>query len=387
MSYEFPLPTQKRPEHESGIEQETAAERRLRAESICQAGNYETILATFALPGNKEILGEQMERLKKKEVQHNPHEAGRHLRDHDWEMLTILELFDRATFEHCIRTYQVARQKIESSGPIGAYLREHLQTEGLTPWDIELACLLHDMGKIALVPKDLLLNNTLSNSDWHGLFEQFCHESCGHESGRYQSCDNKEARDTVASYETKLAENPLLREKDITPFSLCLSPEQNEYLKTVKNIDTSLSLGALIEQHQDISVDIASRYYPEGSPMLELIGNHHERKLSADDSHAVSQSTVRLSSLIATLRLADVYDAVHSARAYKKEEAIFSSLSVLIAHTEQGTVDRELTKLWIEDELTHFDPKAYLHTLKTHTSPRLEKEKVAYEKIQAFLVA
>jgi HD-GYP domain-containing protein (c-di-GMP phosphodiesterase class II) len=351
---------------------ETTAEHLSQARLICQAGDYATILQEFSLPENTALWEEQRTRVKKEGEAHTLRDATLSLHEHDWEMLTILELFDRSTYEHCLRTYAIAKQKIESRGEVGAYLRQKIAKEGLTPWDIEHACLLHDIGKIALTPKDLILNNTLTNEEWHELFAELCHSAQG-------------GHETLATYEETLATRPELREKDLTPLRVALTEEQATALQK-NGINVSLPLGDIIAKHQDISVAIVGRYY-KNTTLLELIGNHHEKTLSFRETRPIAQSAVRVASLIDTLRLADVFDAFHSARPYKKGEGIFSTLALLSDRAQTGFVDEYLVFLWIKDELTHFDSHSYLHTLKARRSDSFENEQASHKKITRFLAS
>ncbi len=317
------------------------------ARDICQLGNYETILHTFSKKEHGGLLEEAMERTKKRS-EAILGDNKKLLMSGDWEMLTILELFDHETFEHCLRTYQIAHQKIQSLGPVGEYLRQEIKKEGLVPWDIEHACLLHDMGKIILTPKPAILNNYLTDTHWRTFFEQFCHNSFSPEV----------AKKKIADYATTLASQPHLRPKDLTPLAVALSKEENTSLQR-RGIDTNQSLGALIATHQDVSVEIATRYFP-GSPILPLIGNHHEKAVGREETRPISKEVVQVSALLATLRLADVFDALRSDRPYKKAFPIFRTLSILVEETNHGLMNHELAKLWINDELKDFDIDTYL---------------------------
>lgn len=386
MSYEFPVAeektkdrseensfqTKKRPLRPDATPEQR--EHESTAAKICQLGDYAKILETFALPENAGLLESQIVLLKNRYGSSRLTEASRHLQGQDWEMLTILELFDHTTFEHCLRTYETAHQKITSSEAVGAYLRTHIAAEGFTPWDIELACLLHDMGKIALVPKDLILNNILKNEEWHALFEGFCKNNL----------EPADAAAKIATYNATLAAHPELREKDITPLSIVLTEAEREHLEAL-GIDTNLPLGKLIAKHQDISVDIVKRYYSE-SAILELIGNHHERVLAPDESAPVSQSAVRISSIVNAIRIADIYDAFHRARPYKGENAIMMTLAFLVQKTKDGFIDDTLTRLWIDADLKKFDAKAYLHNLHKEHDPALaDSEYAAYQAVDEYL--
>lgn len=351
-------------------------EREKNAAALCQLGDYEKILEAFALPENTGLLEEQIDLLRNRYASSRLGEASEHLQAHDWEMLAILRLFDHTTFEHCLRTYETAHQKINSPEAVGIYLRASIEKEGFTPWDIELACLLHDMGKIALIPKDLILNNILENDEWHALFESFCKGSLAPE----------DAKAKIAVYDDMLASHPKLREKDITPFFVSLKPAEWERLEAA-GIDTGLPLGKIIERHQDISVDIAERYYSE-SAVLELIGNHHERPLASDEPHPVAQSAVRLSFIVNALRIADLFDAFRHSRPYKDEQTPLATLAFLTKKADEGFIDDELTSLWIEEELKEFDVEAYLENLREEHKLKLAEHEIAsYETVLDYLSA
>lgn len=344
------------------------------ATAICQLGDYAKILETFSLPENKGLLEGQIDLLKDRYGSSRLKEASQHLREYDWEMLTILELFDHTTFEHCLRTYETTHRKINSPEAVGTYLRENIEKEGFAPWDIELACLLHDMGKIAMIPRDLILNNTLKNNEWRALFESFCKDNL----------EPADAESKISVYNDTLASHPKLREKDITPFFVSLKPKEREYFEAA-SIDTDLPLGKIIDQHQDISVDIAKRYYAD-SIILELVGNHHERPLESDEIRPVSQSAVRLSYIVNAVRIADLFDAFRYSRPYKDEQALLTTFAFLIKKADEGFIDDTLTYLWIDEELKKIDVKAYLHSLQAEQKFELaELEVSSYETVLNYL--
>ena len=348
---------------------------RARAESICELGDYAQIIDTFSWPENKGLLPKQIVELKKKYGRTRLKEASLHLTQEDWEMLTVLELFDHDTFEHCLRTYEMAREKIHHPGTLGVSLRELISAEGMLPWDIELACLLHDMGKIVLIPKNLILNNRLGDEQWRTIFESFCQETVG----------KKKALDHIGHFNGFLEAHPEKRPVDITPLAMSLTPDENEYLKGF-GIDTNLSLKKIIDKHQEISGNIVARYHPN-HPMLDLIANHHETLPRSHDheEQATRAPKVALGKVLSILRLADLYDAYHYRRAYRCGHSVLSTLAFLIRESKRGFIDIELTRLWVENELEKFDAKAATQTLTALKAPLPSTEETAYQNIRHFL--
>lgn len=346
---------------------ETEAKRESLARFIAEQGSYDAILNTFAQRENQGMLAEQIDRLKSEHSEGRLRDAREHLSPHDWEMLTILELFDTATFEHVLRTYESLHEKLSSHQPIGILLRERLAQDGISAWDLELAALLHDMGKIAMIPKQYILQNSLKDEEWRALFEQSCQENYSPEIAAQMTRD----------LEDRLAANGRLREKDVVPLTIGLSPADRERAEAA-GIDTNLPLGKVMEAHQDISADIAGRYHA-GSPLLELVKNHHER--SDGTGAQAMRSTINL------LRTADIYDAYHNKRYYKNEQSLIDTLAFLVDECKYGFIDRELAQAWIRSDLQKIDTAQYEASL--HENPTLpfngNTDKKEYLKVRAFL--
>jgi HD-GYP domain-containing protein (c-di-GMP phosphodiesterase class II) len=151
-------------------DQESVA-REQKARAICQMGNHRAILESFREPENHLLLEEH-----KKSLQSDPHILDKlsdilpSLTAAHWEMLALLDLFDPATFDHCVRTYQIIERKLKSAHPVGAFLETELKREGVTRETLAISALLHDVGKIGIPLKDLILNNSASPiSEWHHL--------------------------------------------------------------------------------------------------------------------------------------------------------------------------------------------------------------------------
>lgn len=332
------------------------------AREICQCGDYRKMLDTFALPENAGLFEGQIRRMKEFYGNTRLHDAERSglLQMGDWEMLTILELFDHSTFEHSLRMYEKVHQKLHSGNSVERYLSLNIAAEDLSPRDIELACLLHDIGKINLVPKDLLLNNTLSENEWHERFKGWCHENL----------DRERSATALAEYQDFFKMDPDARAVKITPLFVALTPKQDADLRA-RGIRTSWPLARIIEEHPDISADIVARYHPN-NPIISLIRDHHERPLHKNDTRRVSESAVRISDVVVdTLRLADVFDAYHHSRPYKKEFFLMDTFAYVILLAEHGFIDCELAAYWILDEQDHFDQERYIPNLKAHNKKEI----------------
>lgn len=318
-----------------------AAQRENEARALCQIGNHNAILQLFREPENRTLLDEQINRVRVDPfVQEKLTAIIPDLSPAHWEMLTLLELFDIETFRHCIRTYQIVKQKLDSPNPVGTFLRTELEKESIPPTTLAIAALLHDIGKIGIPLKELTLNNSLTDREWHQLcIKHFCEQD---------QCDTTQAETTIHEKLTSGAAHNL-REKDLIPFSRCLTLEQRGLLSQ-SGIDPEQTLGKIMNVHQDFSGAITKAYGLDDT-FITLVSNHHERPLDTPEPYPISQSALRIAAI---LRFADVFDAIHSTRAYKKGNPFLTTIAILIQKTHDGFIDPRLTHLWINEDMEIF---------------------------------
>ncbi len=299
-----------------------------------QNGNYDAIVEELT---EKNLFDAEKKRIQSNvEYQKYLQEAS-FLTEKEWEMLTVLELFDVETFKHCLRTYEKAREMIESEGVLGTYLKQNidLELQELSPSNrlstLYRACLFHDLGKIA-VPKSIL-NNPLRNDDWLKLGEQFCTHTAN-------ACYQKRIRESHGT----------LRAKDIVPLRVCLTEGESIRFQ-VLGIDVDLPLGQIINA---IHTKQSAAYLEKAGFLTEaaLVKEHHSETPIAQRNYPVSSSTITVTNILQSLlHTADVYDAMQNARSYKGDEGIFETLAILIQESEKKLIDPKLLSLLLEFEL------------------------------------
>jgi hypothetical protein len=278
----------------------------------------------------------------------------------DWEMLAVLWLYDKETFVHSIDTYRIAHQRIHR--PL--YLPDHSLTinlskefsrEGVTEEQFLRACLLHDIGKLAM-PIEVVTNHTTDTECVRILFAHY---------------------DSLASSIRTALENPdgplpatpealltALRTKQKRPQSLvpvrllftekeCLSAEEK-----LSHLGLTLddSILTIMRVHDTYSQKILTE---EGFPIeAELAGAHHRhREQYSPTPHTITIGALQVSiDLSDIIHLADVTEAMRSQRHYKNPESSLVVLATLVAHATYHMVDPFVTYIWVADEFSRISP-------------------------------
>jgi HD-GYP domain-containing protein (c-di-GMP phosphodiesterase class II) len=264
----------------------------LRAREIAESGNYTKISETLSSEG---LLDDQIKRVQ--EVVGGDIEF---LTQKDWEMLTVLELFDVVTFEHCLKTHEIAKDKIERVLDDDVVIADFIRSEVINIEKFYRACLLHDIGKVE-IPKPIL--NKVFHEDW----------------------------DSPAV--------DVLDEADI------------ENVRAM-GFDVGRSSNEIMKHHERSSEKILSDVGLRVEAIL--VGQHHNYEGKSSDELKMPLATSALCislNLADIMHLADVQQAMEQERPYKQREAKINVLAVLVSHAKQGLVDKYITYLWVKDEL------------------------------------
>jgi len=374
-----------------GISEEKV-ERRKQAETITEAGSYERILEEFAkAPG---LLEEMTEDLKRREaflITEAPY-----LSEGDWRILTCLELFDRATFEHCERTWGLAKEKLEGDPPV-ALFHELLAKEGASVESVLRACLLHDCGKMCLDKK--ILNDAHTDGEWKIANERFC--------GRMYGPDERERK--IAELDVYVGEHPAHRAIHRVPYKALadLDEEGRQAVEELqaKGVDVSLPLADIIATHQKRSGETLGLENADDSAVV-LVENHHPGGPVSEEQYPAAISIVRtgvtlsteMSHAIDILRLSDIYDAYHSARVYKPGHPSFAALEYLLCEADRGVIDKTVAEAWVKDSVGDLDQEGYFTNFAEYVEQaeiegfrsesellalqqQFEEERVAHEKL------
>lgn len=264
----------------------------------------------------------------------------------DWELLTALELFHPETFEHSLRTYLTAKEKVEKRLSYDIVLKDLFLREGVSLEQFYRSCLFHDIGKTAL-PQAIIQNSVSKDRAVEiltNLVNQRSDDALAKKMGFDYLSNAPYSREDIIQTLERTGIHP----QKIIPIEFILSPEDIA-LAEQRGFRKEMLLGELLEIHEEQSGAILNRL--GFTTESEIVRQHHNYR-HEPLSHPIAIESLQISVDIADLlHLADIMDALRHKRSYKKDFSLLESLGVLASHAEQGLVGQEITHLWIADEL------------------------------------
>lgn len=252
--------------------------------------------------------------------------------DHDFEMLTVLFLYDHETALHSIRTFELAydiiTRRFEYEDRTIVF-EDLLSGSSVRTEQFLRAALFHDIGKV-IIPREVLHN---SLDDEEVLLKMFPEDGL-----QEKSSEHKKA--LLQSLYKKG-----IRPIDVVPLREIFSDENTEVLCDLekRGFHNGATLKDVIRTHEPESERILSLLGYEIES--EIAGRHHNYAKEShphilrDSSHEIAVADI--------LRLADVTDALQSARWYKKPLSTIEILFVLANDADIGKIDSFLSTLWI----------------------------------------
>lgn len=275
------------------------------------------------------------------------------LRPRDWEMLTILELYDVETFEHSLRVYQSAVAALErpltldDGSPL--QLNEYLAEEGVSKRDFLYAALFHDIGK-TMVPYRILKDKTTKEE-----FDLcFCDQVTERGEEWLQAIGVDSTADATEALEELYKQHR--RPIDVLPLNEVLDAEtflelQARYPQLHLTEETTFR--EVLMLHEKESERILKQY---GEIISGTIAGQHHNYAMQPLVYPRSTSTLRLaraearSKVSAILHIVDVSDAIKNARSYKEAQSDYRVLFELMADTNAGKIDPSLAHAWVRAE-------------------------------------
>lgn len=350
------------------IAKEKEAEKRA-LKQLFQSGNLENI-ENFLL--DEETKHEAMQ----KEIQRVQNEYAAELSpatfliDKDWKILTALELFDKGTFEHSLRTYIIAKEILETRI---TKLAKEIEQEGVILKQFYLACLFHDLGKLT-IPK-FIINSVVSDEVWTYLFMELPPEQqdeilIGYSlpfPDAYRS-DHEKLHDFFNQHD--------FRAVTVVPANKAFNKQEELEIFAKRGIDSNLPLMKIIEPHEKESKNILKKL---GYGLEALLAGHHHnynpsKNQDIEDPTSTSALQVMVEITSDIIHTIDVYDALISHRAYSAKFSPLQILSSIIHHVEIGRIKNK----WVAASIIN-------DNLKKNDSPDFSQEAQELQLIEKFL--
>lgn len=289
-----------------------------------------------------------------------------------WDMLTVLDLYDSQTAEHCADTYRLIRERLERVMARHKVLAEVLRSENVEMEQFYFASLTHDIGKICIPP--FIISNSLVKKNWDDLLLELFESGELSEKIKTKLGIKEDESCSKEDLLTKLEEIGL-RSKDIVPIKNGLSDYELFCLEEQWNLSGENSLMEIIDQHAKFSEEILTEQGFETTG--KLVGQHHHK-----NDHGISLPNFREihqnSDLADILHLADIEQALKSKRYYKEEFSELNTILTLKEEAEKGGVGKAITFFWIKDKRDDFLKSTNLGEL-------TEKERISLQTVNNYL--
>ncbi|MBT4277360.1 hypothetical protein HOD96_01265 [Candidatus Falkowbacteria bacterium] len=284
-----------------------------------------------------------------------------------WELLTIEDLYDEETVQHCVETYKLAKEKIQKVLSGNVVLSLLIKSEGVEIERFYFACLTHDIGKVE-VPGFIIRNKT-TKKEWQEILEEIIDKKEFTPEMLEVLDINKNTSPTKQEVLKKISEKDLHAE-ELVPVGKALTDEEIGELENKWHIFSNQSLMSIINKHADISkIILEKKGFPKAA---SIAAQHHHRK--DEDLYPVSVDSLQVSSDMADiLHLADVEQALASSRSYKKQFTPLEVVKILVDHASRDQIGKEVAYLWIKDEREKMEKRGDFKELDFKQSGSLEK--------------
>ncbi len=279
------------------------------------------------------------------------------LSDKDLEMLMVMYRFNKATFEHSLRTISIINLKVHKPLEKGIVLADGIKKE---VQDIKVffrACLFHDIGKIAI--PDFILSNRLKDSDWANYLLDLLNDEKGFQTIKNNLQIHSDQADQILEKLQSASSSSeivlLLRDFDIRPCQIVpvkfgISNDESTALENDFNTSPELPLWSIVNKHEVESSNIlASQGFEREASIVKDHGNRIPRETPTSSTSLKIGS--RMSDVKDLIYLADVQEALLSRRDYKDPVNQVRVMAYLAKDAQKGKLDKVVTHLWLNDDM------------------------------------
>ncbi len=374
-----------------------AAEHKSIACKVVREGNYNNIVKKLESKKDSEnfnFLTEQINRVQREYEQILNTDTTNFLFQEDenslgvWQALTILELYDKNTFEHSLQTFLIAKSKIDSPIYVGERiidLKKIIKDENLVNLDqFYRACLLHDIGKIEI--PHFLIASSIKNSEWSELLLDFDEKN-------YVANPQKETPHKLLNQ--ILTDNSIDLPAEIKAYPEATKTQKEEkksmlikfltenYLRCAPYVPISEAINNPILENRAFSLkniaELKRRHFSLESSLLQivqsheisskiileslnlqneaiLVGSHHDYNGTYSmkyEKYPLTISQFNLSERMSEfLRIADMHEAIHNKRRpHADGRSQIDCLIILAKSINKKRIHPWIAYAWLVDEL------------------------------------
>ena len=278
------------------------------------------------------------------------------LTEKDLEMLMIMYHFDKATFEHSIKTLSIIKDKVHKPLEKGIVLADGIKGEVQNMEIFYRACLFHDIGKIAI--PEFVLTNKLKDEDWAKYLLDLINDKNDSSiknnllkySNQAEFIFEKLKSAESSSEIVQLLKDFDLRPCQIVPVKYGISDSEAETLLNDFGISAELSLWEIIATHEVESSNILvdQKFEKEA----EIAGDHGKKTTK---KNPISSTSLKIGSRMSYVKdlvyMGDIQEALLSKRAYRNPDSQIEVMTRLVNDAKKNKIDKVVTFLWLKDDM------------------------------------
>lgn len=324
-----------------------------RAEAIAGTGNYEEILETFRF---EELMDYEVARVR--ESHGESLESATWMTEGDWEMLAVMDCFDKGTAHHCVETYRIAHDRIGRFTMGDKTFSEIISNEEVPLSEFYRACLFHDIGKCC-IPRSILQNN-LTDSEFGA---QLCEDiTTGDQTDLLTEIERAAGerfdgeRGDTKQLKTYVSEHHIHAMRFVPAREVLSDEDLIIIAERFPEIDLrTATLADFLTPHEEESERI---FVSQGFPVAaEIAGKHHNYR-SLPMRYPIATGSLGVSAALEELlSLSDMEQAMSEKRSYKTILPMSQVLLGMINEVESRKLNTIITTFWISQELAEISNK------------------------------
>lgn len=311
-----------------------------------------------------------------------------------WEMMVIEDLYDSPTLSHGVRTFEIAdgiAKKILTA-PNGEKinLEKLMEDAGVSPYDIRIAALEHDIGKLK-IPLEVL-HNTLSDDDMNQILIDMIHRGV-RKKEIFERIGMSMENDSTASDEEIISKlfGKGLRAVNVVPLSEAFPEEKHPGFTKIleeRGFSSEQTIKQIAVAHESAGKEI---FEAMGEPVIaDIVGHHHnyQKTTESEMRYKIKIPALHVAELsdefgvCNIVKIADQLDSLQSARPYKKSMTKLAAFAELTHQAGANRLEKRFLYLLIDNEYGELKEKLKNGSFDEKT---MEEENKSLKRVEEFL--